>query len=120
MARWIEMSYETQAVFTDWLASSPPACRELIKTYDLKMDTLYQIKATGERVIIRAFCFDTESVALTLVVDILHMFNPELTKAQYFDDFDGMRISGVPANQLVECDLPMGTSIYKEPQPVLH
>jgi hypothetical protein len=93
MAIWIKWTPKQEKMWTEWVAQRPPVIQEMIAKYDLRMDRLYELTTTGQRVVLHSLSEDG-----TLTVNILLKFNRhrlELVEKGVF---------GINPAHLKECD----------------
>lgn len=94
MANWFEPTDEQITNYAAWVASRPPAIRELAER--LLPWVLYRMKSTGHRVTVHAIEEHGDS-APTLKVDVLGRWNLVTFERRVF---------GIEPDDLEECELP--------------
>jgi len=90
MARYYNPTTDEEHAWREWVADLPVDVRVIAERFDPW--TLYQLKTTGQRVVLYSFSEDG-----TVTVNVLAEFNLIMLERQVF---------GINPDDLEECDLP--------------
>lgn len=94
MARYVEPTREQQEGWAKWVASRPPAVREVANRFEPW--SLYRLKTTNQRVTVVSFSEQPDG-SVTLTVAVTGEFNAVLHDRAVF---------GIKPDDLEPCDLP--------------
>jgi hypothetical protein len=95
MAIWIKWTEKQEQMWADWVAARPASIQEMVAKYNLRMDRLYRLKTTGQRVTLYSL-----SEEGTVTVNVLGKFNSHLLGALLPDK----AVFGIKPADLEECE----------------
>lgn len=95
MAIWIKWTEKQKKLMADWLAARPQVIRDMVTKYDLRMDRLYELTTTGQRVTLHSL-----SENGTVTITVAHQFNPE----RMISSVQDRHVFGINPADLRECD----------------
>lgn len=103
MAKWQKLRPTQEEGMTQWLAARPKVIQDMVAKYNLRIDTLYRLKTTGQRVVLFSLHEN-----YTLTVQIFSAFNMDNAMARALGSAWDRRVFGIDPEDLEECDLPEG------------